>query len=160
MPDGQSISRALRRRHQREADDALPEDRLQRRVGLALHVHEAHGLAALVLYAERLLGAIAAHVDHVHVDLEHVLRPCLEELSVLEQGLHGDGPAPVHELVVAHRDGTSEVLADARALHFVRAPDPVAVAAVQQPVRKARTSEGLHVCRGFQPDAGALSRRV
>ena len=35
-------------RHEREADDSLPEQGLQRRIGLALRVHEAHRLAALV----------------------------------------------------------------------------------------------------------------
>ena len=68
---------------QDETDHALPKQVLQLSVGHALRVHESHLLASLVADPERLLGAVAAHVDHVHVDLEHVLRLGLEELGVL-----------------------------------------------------------------------------
>jgi hypothetical protein len=41
----------------------------QREVGLALRVHEAHRLPALVADPQALLRAAAAHVDDVHVHL-------------------------------------------------------------------------------------------
>jgi hypothetical protein len=66
-----------------ETDNALREQVFQLSVGHALCVHESHLLATLVADPERLLGAVAAHVDDVHVDLEHVLRLGLEKLGVL-----------------------------------------------------------------------------
>ena len=51
-------------------------------VGHALRVHEPHLLATLVADSERLLGAVAAHVHHVLVDLQHVLRLRLEKVGV------------------------------------------------------------------------------
>ena len=77
-----------RRLHEHETDNPLPEQMLQRRVGDAVCVHEPHRLVTLVPDTEPFLRAAAAHVHDVLVDLQHVLALRLEELGVLEQGLH------------------------------------------------------------------------
>jgi len=123
-------------------------------------VHEPHRLATLVADPEPFLRAAAAHVHDVLVDLQHVLALGLEELGVLEQGFHGGCAVPVHEIVVAQRDGAAEVFTDAHALAGVRPPDPVAVVLVQQAVRKALLSEVVDVGRSLEMHASALGRRV
>jgi len=148
------------RHHQHEADNPLPEEVLQLPVGDALCVHEPHLLATLVADPEPFLRAAAAHVHDVLVHFHHVLGLGLEELGVLEQRFHGDGPVPVNEMVMAQRYGAAEVFADANALAGTRPSDPVAVALVQQAIREALLAEGLHVCGSLERHAHALGRRV
>ena len=61
---------------------------------------------------------------------------------------------------MAQRDRAAEVFTDAHALACTRSPHPVAVALVQQPVRKALLSEVVDVSSRLEMHASALSRRV
>ena len=138
----------------------MPEEVLQLPVGDALCVHEPHLLATLVADTEPFLRAAAAHVHDVLVHFHHVLGLGLEELGVLEQRFHGDGPVPVNEIVMAQRYGAAEVFADANALAGTRPSDPVAVALVEQAVREALLAEVVDGGRSLEMHASALGRRV